>query len=578
MKNIIIVFICIIIYAITSSCEKMFGNFLDKAPGIDVTEETIFSSQTQVETFVAGMYAYGIINDFPVYNNLLKNSSIFAGACDEGEHIAAWYISNSWNAGSLSTSNNGDTKISNRWITIRKANILLEKIDEVPADQSYKDQVRGEALFIRALNYFDMFTFYGGVPLVDKRFEIGENYKVSRSSIEETVNFIVKDCNDAAALLPDIYPTSYYGRVTKGAALILKAKTLLYAASPQFNTGTPYLDLPGHNDLICYGNFDNNRWQLAADAAKAVIDWAPSGSIALVTSEGVSKNYKAVWEKPNNSECILSYNFTGTVAKSSTPWKDLLPPSIYTGQAGITIPFNFIKFYRKSDGKSQTWDPLGGNDLNQKYAELEPRFHQTFAYNGSRWNVEFPIMECWEADPANGIVAGRDIKSNYGGVWMHKLIPEALTNNTPCTPFWAVFRLAEAYLYYAEALNEAQGPVPAVYAAINTIRNRSGLPNLSTGLTKEQFRDEVRLEWTIEMAYDNHRLWNVRRWLIADTEGVMKGDMYGIKIYKIPGTTPQKFRYVPYVFESRSFNRNLYLNPFPRTEVDKEYLIQNPGW
>lgn len=577
MKYINVIICSIVILVILSSCEEMFGDFLDKAPSVDVTEDTIFSSKKEVDTFISGMYEWGITNDLAFLGGSNPSNCITAAATDEGESQATWFWPNNLNKGNVTTNNSYDNQQSARWIAIRKANILLERIGEVPTDQSYIDQVKGEALVIRALNYFDMLRFYGGVPIVDHRFAIGEEYKIPRSTLKETVDFIVKDCSDAALLLPDFYPTNLFGRITKGAALILKAKTLLFAASPQFNTGAPYLDLAGHNDLICYGNSDNNRWQIAADAAKAVLDWAPSGNINLVTSEGVNMNYRAVWEKPGNSELILTYNFNGLKHRSQPPFQFLNPTSLY-GTWGVTVPLNFIKFYRKADGTPQTWDSNGGNDLNEKYAEMEPRFHQTFTENLDYWNAQFPIMEYWQADVANGIKAGRDATNNPCGIFMHKLIPYALTITNQVIPYWTVFRLGEAYLYYAEALNESQGPVPAAYAAINKIRNRAGLPDLSPGLSKEQFREEVRLEETIEMAYDDHRFWNLRRWLIADTEGVMKGNMYGIKIYKIPGTTPQKFRYEPYVFEVRSFNKNFYLHPFLQSEVNKGYLIQNPGW
>lgn len=580
MKNIYIILLCLTIYALSSSCEEMFGDFLDKAPGVDVTSDTIFSAQRQCETFIAGMYSWGTMGQQTENDERMPGTGFWAGASDEGEETAAWFFPNSWNAGNVTPENNLDIKSNTRWISIRKANILLEKINDVKdADQSYKDIARGEALFIRALNYFDLFKFFGGIPIVDKSLTVDDQYYIPRSSVKEIVDFIVKDCSEAASLLPNVWATTAYGRATKGAALILKAKVLLYAASPLFNSVTPYLDLPGHNDLLCYGTSDNNRWQLAADAAKAVLDWAPSGGIALVTNFGTDKNYKAVWEKPNNSEIILTHNIKGLIKVGQPPIRFLRPPVFYTGLSGITVPLNFVKFYRKNDGTPQTWNMAGGNDLNQKYADMEQRFKQTFAYNLSYWNVDFPVVQLWQADPANKITAGAHLNKCTGGVWMHKFLPDALRQNVGVYPFESLFRLAEAYLYYAEALNEAQGPIPAAYDAINAIRNRSGLPNLTPGLTKEQFRVEVRLEFTIEMAYDDHRFWNLRRWMTAEEEGVMKGNMYGIKIYRIiPATNPVQYRYVPYVFESRVFHRRFYLHPFPQSEVNKNYIIQNPGY
>ncbi len=165
-----------------------------------------------------------------------------------------------------------------------------------------------------------------------------------------------------------------------------------------------------------------------------------------------------------------------------------------------------------------------------------------------------------------------------GGFWLHKLYPDAIDDakNWQYIPNSTLFSLAEAYLNYAEALNEAQGPVQEAYDAVNTIRQRSGMPGLPSGLTKEQFRERVRNERAIELAFDNFRFWDIRRWLIAENEGVMQGEMYGIKITKISNSS--EFKYEPYVFETRYWNPKMYLHPFNTNEINKGYLIQNPGY
>ena len=145
-----------------------------------------------------------------------------------------------------------------------------------------------------------------GVPIIDKRFQLTDDFKVKRNTVEEVVNFIVKDADDAVAKLPATYTSNFRGRATKTAAQMLKARTLLYAASPLFNTATPYLSLGNDNKLICFGNQDNNRWQVAADAAKAVLDAAAAGGFSLITDKGVDKNYKYAWEQNDNAEIVLA--------------------------------------------------------------------------------------------------------------------------------------------------------------------------------------------------------------------------------------------------------------------------------
>ncbi len=576
MKNITITGICLILFFTLFSCEKGITDFLDKAPGVDVTEDTIFSSKSQIETYIAGLYMQAVPSGLPLGNKLLDaqytNDNITDACTDAGEMGDTWFPSQVWNVGGIQANNilnQEDYRFYYRWYGLRRANILIERIDAANVDAAYKEQVKAEAKCLRAFLYLEMFKRYGGVPIVDKRLRLIDNMKVPRNSVKEVVDFIVKDCDEAAAVLPSSWVALSRGRVTKGVALMIKSKTLLYAASPLFNTATPYLDLGANNKLICYGNYDANRWKLAADAAKAVLDWAPGAGCILVNNQGVTKNYKYVWEKHDNSEIILEYKgYPETDKGASTPWARVKPRSIYSGWGGVSVPLNFVKFYEKTDGTPQTWD--AGNNLNQKYAELDPRFAQTIAANGSRWNGDYPAIDM--------TVGGTDAANCFGGAWMHKLIPDELSNAKPkIVPLWINFRLAEAYLSYAEALNEFQGPVQDAYDAVNTIRTRSGMPNLPSGLSKDEFRERVRNEETIEFAFEDHRLWDIRRWLIAENDGVMKGNMWGIKINKLASPSTE-FSFTPYVFEIRSFHPRMYLHPFIQKEVYLGYLIQNPGW
>ena len=146
-------------------------------------------------------------------------------------------------------------------------------------------------------------------------------------------------------------------------------------------------------------------------------------------------------------------------------------------------------------------------------------------------------------------------------------------------------RYAEILLSYAEAMNEAYGPTGNVgyrlnaVRALNQVRNRVGveMPAVPTAISKEELREKIRNERRVELAFEDHRFWDVRRWMIAEQEGVMSGAMYGIKIYWI-NSSPQEFRYTPYLYENRTFTKKMYLHPFSTNEVNKGYLIQNPGY
>jgi hypothetical protein len=547
----------------------MFGDFLDKPPGTDVTEDTIFSSKAQVETLVASIYKYGLHTPAPGLdvNFYSRGDGWPFGMDDEGECSASWFWTNAWNDGSSPTpENTTDWRWAVRWTCIRMVYTLLDRITTVPGiDSAFVHQTQGEAYFMLAMEYFQLFEYYGGVPIVRKKFNLTDDMNIRRSTVAETVNFIDSCCDKAIALLPDAYPSNEVGHATKGAALALKSRTLLYAASPTYNTATPYMDLGSNNALVCYGDYDKNRWQMAADAARAVLDWAQSAGVHLIVNKGIDSNYMYVWNTHNNAEQIMAEQIDDG---SQSWWYTLAcPPTIYGGLGGLSVPLNFVELYEKKDGTPQTWDMNGGNDLMEKYAQLDSRFNQTIAVNHSYWNPDYPDLQIYEG--------GAHYTGCIGGSWMHKNLLTAYTfANRYIFENQTIFRLAEFYLNYAEALNEAQGPVQQAYDAINAIRKRSGMPDIPSGLTQSQFRERVRHEKAIEFAFEDQRFWDLRRWQTA--EQVMAGKFWGIHIYPIPNST--EYRYEPYVFETRVFRLREYRHPFPTDEVAKGYLVQNPGY
>lgn len=548
------------------SCDD-FSNFLDKAPGVDVTEDTIFSSKVHLETFMAGTYYYGVTSDLPHWDGRDKSDCSTDAATDQAEIAMTWYWTQGWNSATMSSTNNLDRRFTTHWLAIRRTNIILNRIDNATInDDDYKRQVRGEAKFIRAYNYFQLFQKYGGVPVLDHLFSLNENLNVPRSTVEEVVDFIVKDCDEAIADLPSIYPTSLRGRVTSVAAMALKSRTLLYAASKTFNTATPYLNFGANNNLICYANYDVNRWKKAADAARLVLEAASAAGVELITDQGVTKNYQYAWEINDNKEIILAEKSKSTCWSVHFPWGPMIPQSCGGFGGGMNVTFNFVMMYEKKDGTPQAWNMNGGVDLMKKYSELDPRFAQTVTYQGQPWNINNPILDLTEK--------GRD--ACISGAYAHKPVPYAVSTDMGVVPNGIIFRLAEFYLNYAEALNEFYSTPPAeAYDAVNIIRQRSGMPPIPANLSQTEFRDRVRHERAIELAFEGHRLYDIRRWEIA-VDGIMSGSMYGIKINKVAQTN--EYQYTPFVFEQRTFKTPMYRNPFPQGEINKGYLIQNPGW
>ncbi|RYC70958.1 RagB/SusD family nutrient uptake outer membrane protein [Spirosoma sordidisoli] len=609
MKKLYFIATVVICCFITTACEK---KFLDKAPGVDLTEDNAFLNKANLETFVTTIYRYAVHSNFRYRiqseavaspaNYYTPFSGVNTTDCihpsssisDEGDASEAAFINNNrWNEGVILPANIvnvEDFRYYIRWIAMRQINLVLKRINEVPdADDAYKKQVVAEVKALRAMNYMEMLKRYGGVPIVEKVFQPGEQVDVPRSSFDDCVKFIVKDVDEAIPNLPAVYSASQTGRITALAALAIKSEVLLYAASPQFNTATPVISMgnAADNQLICYGNADPNRWKLAADAAKAAIDYALANGYGLIDEPanripkeldngtvGPLGNYRVSWETNNNKELIMMYqgganSANGITNVGNAPLTFWNPTCYGSFWSGISVPLNFIRKYEKLDGTPQTWDAAGGTDLIAKYNELDPRFKQTMSYTNGYYTARDPIAQIY-----NG---GKDYANCKGGVWLRKYIPRNATSANFVMND-VIFRVNELYLNYAEALNEFSGPVAEAYAAVNAIRTRSGMPNLPAGLTKEQFRQRVRNEIAIELVNDDHRFWDIKRWLIAEEEGVMKGNFEGLQITRT-GTAPNyKYTWKPYTFETRTFNKNMYLHPFPQNEVLKGNLIQNPGW
>lgn len=591
MKRAIYSWLAILLIIFNIACNK---NFLDKAPGTDVTEDNVFSNKTSFDNFLATAYRYGLHSCFRYFDDP-RLSTIYtisewsvshptSDMCDEGEKEGGGQIA--WNSGNIRADNIvqvEDLRYYIRWTSLRQIATILEKVDEVPdITEEYKKRAKAEVRILRAMNYFEMVKRYGGVPIVTEKFEPGVPLNKPRNTLKECFDFIISECDAAFPDLEPRYPVTETGRITSVTALSLKAKTLLYAASPIFNTAQPVISMndPANNNLICFGNYDKSRWKLAADACKMALDYALENGYNLIDLvadrdpndvvgsglPGPGGNYRNTYELSNNPEIIFAFQGQPT-AYYNYPLQGIWPACYGGWTDGISMPLNFIKKYEKKDGTKQTWDDAGGDDLLAKYAELDPRFKQSVIFTNSYFCSSYPIASIW-----NG---GDDYYRCKGGVWIRKYISRQSRNQTRVM-IDPLFRVNELYLHYAEALNEFYDVPPAeAYDAVNKIRARSKMPNLPQGMTQQEFRERLRNEKAIELFFDDQRFWDIRRWLIAEQDGIMNGDFQGLQINKVSNT---KFTWKPYVFETRTFLKKMYIHPFPENEVLKGNLIQNPGY
>lgn len=582
-----ITYIC----AILLSSVLMFScsDYLEAPPSVDLDEDGVFADRTLTEQYITGIYAEGMPLGFSMgssgIDRKLCATSTLAGACDEAEQGANWGKGNaSWNVDNHNNSSidwDEDPRHNTRWQTLRKCNIVLERIDEVPddpGDVDFKTRSRGEAYFMRALVFWEGVYRYGGLPIIYRRINPSEDGKLPRNTFSDCVDSILVDCDRAASILPDYYTNSILvGRANRIAALALKSRVLLYAASPLFNTDDPYLPLSGNNDLIGYGNYSKERWNEAAKAAKAAITAVESSGYYDLYDEGTPEtNYEHVWTAPDNKEIILANKKYRNFTTSSHPITSNIPA--WAGSSwsdgGLFTTFNFVRFYEKKDGNQQTWNMDGGDDLLEKYDELDPRFAQTIAAHGANWNTEIGILNFLPGGAHN---VANDKTKHLVRKWVPRVLRATAPRNSTNMD-WIVFRVAELYLNYAEALNEYyETPPKEAFDAVLKVRERSGMPGFPSTLNKKQFREKLRRERAVELAYEDHRFWDIRRWLIADNEGVMKGAMYGLQLSAVTGA-PGKVHYKPYVFENRLWSDRSYLHPIKQTEIDKGYMLQNPGW
>lgn len=595
-------------------------DFLEKPKGGAVTVDTIFHTKNQAQYAVAKMYQ-DCMKGYLVYTNpnsgsrqdiltdqvfITENTNWICQTINKG---SSYYL------GTMTAASTCDWYgFGNHYLGIRRANLVLKNIDNVvDADDEWKRDVKGQALFCRAWQHFELFRYYGGIPIVDKVLGDGE-IKLPRRSVASVVDSISSWCDRAAALLPPSRGAADYGMITKLAAMSLKSRVLLYAASPLYNTpphmqaqaqGARYGD--ERDSVLCYPVYDVNRWKLAADAAKAVLDNAPTAGVALYDTEKPEStgdtyatigDYESVWNVYNNSELILvntdrainSWSADGSIWGLYTMSK-IFSLVISSGNPwGVMnhTPIEFATMYEKRDGTKWT---LGlndtGNDLPTylKDLNLDPRFYQSIAYDGMWYNTQIGQAQYYDA--GDGFVAGKlnvkDQASYAFAMEASKFTPRI--ENSDLNHFaWPIFRLAEFYLSYAEALNEFHGgPTGEAYLAINAIRQRAGMPD-KQGLGQEAFREAVLNERNVEFAFENHRYNDLMRTLTA--YDVLNKEFHGIKTVakRGPSNELQRSWYIS-LFMNRVFPKRYYYVPFPNEEISNNYLGggkgwdgQNPGW
>jgi hypothetical protein len=590
-------YICILLLASASllSCKK---NFLDKGPDEDLTIEKAFTDKLNTERFLTSVYAY-LPREWFFAD--LTEASPFIGATDEMEvsglsEFVQTMNSGSWNASSIPARAWGFP-----YRGIRQANIFLENVDRSPLTDEEKRQWSAEAIFLRAFYHYNLMKLFGPVVIADRVFSPEEDYAgIKRSPLDDCVNFVATECDKAAAVLPIKVEDIKAGRATKAAALALKARVLLHAASPLWNGNPDYVNFKDHLGTNLFPtSVDNNKWQLAADAAKACIDACEAGGYGLYRSAGNNPvlNYQELFTTDWSREVLYAYNYASD-GLSGWPEKCGSPRSfggwsvwnvsqqmvdeyeMDNGQQPITgynsdgSPIiNVASGYAETghvatDGPANRW--LAGT--RNMYVRRDPRFYASIHYAGSFWQTR--KVEFWKSGKDGQTVDG-SLKSGY---LIKKFSdPSAdVVNGRFLFQTTNYFRLGEVYLNYAEALNEAQGAVADVYKYVNAIRNRAGMPDLPVGLSKEDMRTRIHHERRIELAFETFRYFDAHRWKTAPASE--SGPFRGLNVGVGTSISDNAF-YERKVVETRVFQSRHYLWPIPQAEINKnQNIVQNPGW
>jgi hypothetical protein len=458
---------------------------------------------------------------------------------------------NTWlvQRGQLAPENTGITGTiwSRSYRSIRECNYALSKIDQVKMSEGHKKILTAEIKFIRAYRYHDLIRNFGQIVLVgDKVYELGEDFTdpaiFTKSSITEGMQYITGQLDEAAADLPS---QNTLGRATSGAALALKSRLLLYAASPLYNAGT---------------------WQAAADAAQ----------VAMNLNYSLNPDYRTLFLTPSSSEIIFERLYIKGARHVCLEISNA--PNGYGGWAGNSPLQNLVDAYEvKVDANTSV--PFDWNNTTHAqapYDNRDPRFYATILYNGAEYRGrEIETFEPGGKDSKDGRDNWNTSKTGY---YLYKFIDTNLPIDNPWdvagTQPWIYLRYAEVLLNYAEAQNEASGPDASVYSAINLIRQRAGMPNLPAGLSQDEMRLRIRNERQVELAFEEHRFYDVRRWKIAmDTENV---PAYGISISKDASDNLTYTRKV--ALDGKMFAEKHYWLPIPRTEIQSSggILAQSP--
>lgn len=549
---------------VISSCSKKFETY----PQQDISEDNVFDTTDQVGT-LSTAYLLGIYSFLPVGFNHIDGDFLDAATDDAVPSSLSSDIKLFTN-GQLTSVNYPDDNWTNCYTIIRRSNVFLQNIWKVPISDSVRKRQKAEARFLRTFAYFELVKRYGGIPLVgDTVFNLNDNLNIPRNTFEDCVNYIISECDSIIPNLPlgSTIATTDFGRVPAEAAMALKLRMLLYAASPLYNGGGVESDAT-LKALTGYPTYDQSRWQKVIDAAEALI---AVGYYKLPAGSG-SAVYSSVFTTKINTDIIFSkQSVNSTSIETTNAPVGYVAPAASNGRTSPTQ--NFLDAFPNIDGT-----PYNNSDTSQlQYSNRDPRMASIIFYNGTKW-LSRPV-ETFEGglDKPNTAFKTQTRTSYYLRKFMADFSSSTTYSNQSHN--FPYFRFAEVLLTYAEALNEMGRTEDAVKQIVK-IRARAGITagtdgryGIPEGISQSDMRTLIYNERRIELCFEEHRFWDIRRWKIAPD--LFSTPLRGLMIANINGAVQFSEQDVSTVV----FNPKYYHMPIPYNEITKNSkLLQNEGY
>ncbi|MDR0543387.1 MAG: RagB/SusD family nutrient uptake outer membrane protein [Dysgonamonadaceae bacterium] len=574
------------------------GSFLDETATTDLTTtDVIFSDSTYTVGFLSEIYReIGFDTDPGRFKEIYERFGGLQGACDEVECKVSDKIKTDmlFATGSVNPIVVSDDAWEKSWMNIRYANVFLQNLDKAPLSEKIKQTYKAEARFLRAWYYFILVKHYGGVPLIGDAVYTGDdNIKVKRNTFAECIDYIVSECDAIAPNLVVRPSGRNYGRVGSGACKGLKSRALLYAASPLFNGGA---DVPAGypKELVAYPEYSKERWKNAMDAAQAVMDlgvyalynieMSPASGVDYPSVNGYFWIFQASDKASDGAQKELLVE--QQVAKSTYRESLFCPPS-RGGNGGGYAYQDLIDCYPMLDGTPYKYTEAEEQAGQNPWLNRDPRLFMSITYDQHNLNdgpQSFsPVYTYLNEDgtPFNQDAVYSGTPTGYYICKMQHFYAAAGNNFIAPPQSRPQLRYAEILLNYAEAATEwfaPANPPQSVYDALILIRDRAGIQagndglyGLKANMTADEMREIIQNERRVELAFEGHRFFDVRRWMIApQTDSKM---MTGMEVRLKDG----KKVYTRFNVRQHVWRPAMYFWPFPYDEISKAPdMKQNP--